>query len=82
MKLQFQGPAGDVWHAAAFKQEPAIASADSVDTTKFRARTLEAILYFSPMPATLLDNPPLGQISTFVGHSFLPDGLPSRITRS
>jgi hypothetical protein len=82
MKLQFQGPEGNVWHVAAFKQEPTIASGDALDKTKFRARTLDVIATYSPMPATLLDNPPLGLISTYVRHAFLPDGLPPKITRS
>ena len=68
---------------SAFKQELTIASGDSHDQTQFRARTLEVIgSYLSPMPATLLDNPPVGLINLFVRHSFLPDGLPPRIARS
>jgi hypothetical protein len=83
MKLQFQGPEGNVWHTGAFKQELTIASGDSHDKTRFRARTLEVIgSYLSPMPATLLDNPPAGIINTFVLHAFLPDGVPPKITRS
>jgi hypothetical protein len=83
MKLQFLGPEGNVWHTGAFKQELTIASGDSHDKARFRARTLEVIgSYLSPMPATMLDNPPIGIINTFVLHSFLPDGLPPKITRS
>jgi hypothetical protein len=82
MKLQFQGPEGNVWHVAAFKQEPTIPAGDSFDKTKFRARTLDVISTYSPMPVTLLDNPPLGLIRTFVVDSFLPDGLPPKITKN
>jgi|GEM_PF-3227950 len=82
MKLRFQGPEGNVWHVAAFQQEPTIASGDALDRTKFRARTLDVIATYSPMPATLLDNPPLGLIITFVIHPFLPDSLPPKTTRS
>jgi hypothetical protein len=72
-----------LFSVGAFKQELTIASGDSHDKTRFRARTLEVIgSYISPMPATLLDNPPSGGISTFISHAFLPDGLPPKMTRS
>jgi hypothetical protein len=66
----------------ALPQEPAIPSADTLDRAKFRVRTLDVIGTYSPLPTTLLDNPLIGQINTFVIHSLLPDGLPVKNTRS
>src|SRR5262249_30279307 len=82
MKLRFQGPDGVAWHTGAFNQQPTIASGDALDKAKFRARTLDRIRGYSAVPATLLDNPPIGQINTFVSHFFQPDALPPKITRS
>src|SRR5262249_28622161 len=73
MKLRFQGPDGVAWHTGAFNQQPTIASGDALDKAKFRARTLDGIASYSAVPATLLDNPPIGQINTFVSHFFQPD---------
>jgi hypothetical protein len=82
MKLKFHGPDGNVWHLGALPKEPAIPSADTLDRAKFRARTLDVIGTYSPPPTTLLDNPLIGQINTFVIHSLLPDGLPVKNTTS
>ncbi|MFL5339303.1 MAG: hypothetical protein ACJ8F7_03970 [Gemmataceae bacterium] len=82
MKLELQGPDGKVWHLAGLNQEPVIPSGDAIDKPKFRARTLDVIGNYAPVPTTLLDNPLTGQINTYVLHAFLPDGLPPRITRS